>query len=69
MTGRLCVFEGCGRGATYGIVGGQPTACSAHKDDEMVDLKHKLCEHEGCKRHPYYGEVCACVCVLLSLPG
>lgn len=36
--------------------GQKPVVCSDHREEGMVDLKHKLCVIDGCNRHPYYGE-------------
>jgi len=40
--------------------------CSLHKQIGMVDVNHKMCEHEGCKKRPNYnfeGEIKARFCI------
>ena len=44
-----CNVVGCQTTASYGVEGSkQPTHCADHKEDGMIDLKHKPCDVKGC---------------------
>ena len=52
-----CSFEGCETQPTYNLKGYKKGKfCIKHKTDEMVDVRHKLCEEESCKIRAYYGK-------------
>jgi hypothetical protein len=49
----------CRRAACFGAPGSPPggaTRCARHREAEMIDVRHPLCEyHEGCKKRAQYG--------------
>jgi hypothetical protein len=49
-----CINECCDITATYGNVNEKPKYCKTHKLDDMIDLTHKKCKHDGCLIRPSY---------------
>ena len=45
---KKCKYEGCKTGASFDTKGSKGRFCNKHKTAEMVNIKHKQCEHEGC---------------------
>ena len=43
-----CEHEGCNTRPSFDIKGGKGRFCAEHKTAEMVDVKSKRCEHQGC---------------------
>jgi hypothetical protein len=50
---KMCNKLNCPKQATYGNVFGRPICCKKHKDDDMIDAKHRTCE--DCTKRPNYG--------------
>ena len=51
---RTCPAEGCERAGYYGTSYGTSYYCRDHKSEDMVNMCHPVCAHEGC------GSVCPC---------
>eukprot|EP00953_Heterococcus_sp_UTEX-ZZ885_P010503 6139-Heterococcus_DN1.PRE.1 len=53
-------YEACGKQATFGYKGKLPIYCKTcipvDLKDDLVDTKHKRCEHEGCDTQPSFGK-------------
>ena len=43
-----CEHDGCRTRSSFDIPGGKGRFCAKHKMAEMVDVKNKRCEHDGC---------------------
>jgi hypothetical protein len=59
---KMCIT--CGKRATYGIEGEDPTCCSKHKKPGMEDITHKRCpgvNNQGCKvrANPKFRDYCS----------
>ena len=55
----MCKIEGCKKNSLYNFEGNKPAFCFEHKEAEMVNVKCKQCEKEGCKKQPsYYIIIC-----------
>ena len=53
---KKCEHEGCYSIPYFNIKGSKTGRfCAAHKTAEMVDVKNKTCEHEGCQVRASYG--------------
>merc|ERR1719335_1032843 len=39
----------------FGLPGGEPQWCAAHKPVGAVDVVSKRCRHAGCEKHPGFG--------------
>ena len=50
----MCIIDGCKISPSYNFINMKRMYCSKHKLDGMIDLKHKLCEYEFCKKIPCY---------------
>ena len=45
---QICAHNGCKTNPLFDFPGGKGKYCVVHKLPDMVDVKHKRCEHEGC---------------------
>lgn len=55
-----CIFEGC-KSITpcFNLKGEKPLYCKTHASKDMIDVKHKLCEFNGCEKradHNFHGK-------------
>src|SRR3989338_3988455 len=50
-----CKFPGCEKTSSFGVLGGYRRFCFAHKDEDMVNLKAKICEYSDCIRVASFG--------------
>lgn len=46
---RECTEENCTKRPSYGYKGQRPVRCPEHRRDDMVDLRHRLCQYSGCE--------------------
>jgi hypothetical protein len=54
--GSLCNhLDRCNKTSLWGFVLGFPIFCGDHKWPEMIDCKHKICEHPNCQKRANYG--------------
>jgi hypothetical protein len=54
--GSVCIEPDCRKRSNFGNVEDTSASyCAAHKEDDMVDLKHKRCEAKGCGKQPHFG--------------
>ena len=45
---KYCFNENCNKTAIFNILGTSPKFCANHKEEHMINLKHKHCEFTGC---------------------
>ena len=50
----LCKGPDCKTRASFDEPGGKGQYCKKHKTAEMIDVKHKRCEHDGCDSRPSF---------------
>lgn len=55
--GKLCCTIGCTRRPVYNFKDLKPRFCREHKEDAMVNITEKKCDHEGCEKRITYKEV------------
>lgn len=54
----ICSEDGCSITATFGWEGGRREFCSKHKEEAMIQLATRLCEHPGkCRKVACFGFV------------
>ena len=46
----MCKFENCKTIPIYNLEGEKAIYCSLHKQEGMIDVKHKKCKYEECKK-------------------
>ena len=64
--------EGCSRKPKFGMPGGWPASCPAHREPGMVNVRYKRCDHSiECRRKPRYGPpgIGPSSCVVHKEPG
>jgi len=44
----------CNKRASFNIRGEKARFCAEHRSPDMVDVKHKICEEDGCEKIPAY---------------
>lgn len=55
MCGLYCVR--LAQVSSFGFMGERPAFCAAHKCGDMIDVKSKVCEANGCLKRSSFGEV------------
>ena len=59
MPRNQCEHPGCMKHPCFNVPGSKAGRfCSEHKEESMVDEKHKPCEHPGCIKQPYFNVPC-----------
>lgn len=55
---KRCQVEGCNiTNPTFDIKGGKGRFCLTHKTTDMIDVKHPICNYDGCKIRPSFGKL------------
>ena len=50
-----CEYNDCKKTSNYNYQGEKKGRfCFQHKQKDMIDIKNKTCEEEGCKKNPAY---------------
>ena len=57
MTKYNCVINECATRASFNFPGKRPEYCKTHRQNEMIDVIHKHCEHEKCYTRANFGYV------------
>ena len=53
----MCIHEGCNKKSIYSNpCETKALYCSEHRENGMVNMKHKRCIHEGCKTISIYNK-------------
>lgn len=52
---RTCIEDKCNTVPTFNVEGQPPRYYAKHKTKDMIDVRSKLCEWDGCIIHPYFG--------------
>ena len=55
VTKNKCIYKGCTvLNPLFDYKGGKGRYCFTHKEPDMIDVKHKRCEQDGCNLQPSY---------------
>lgn len=55
---KMCREKDCPTIPSYGFVWGDPIACFDHKDNDMIDVRSKRCDHSSiCYKQPSFGYI------------
>jgi hypothetical protein len=55
VVSKQCVANGCETRPTFGLYGGSPTHCGAHKSGDMIDVVHIKCAKSDCTKRACFG--------------
>ena len=50
----MCLQNGCKKRGYYNFLGFDGRYCSEHRQEGMVNVANKKCEHLGCETRPVY---------------
>jgi len=54
----VCQYEDCQTRSSFGYIGSNKAIyCSKHKQEGMIDVKHKTCQFEGCQTRSSFGYI------------
>ena len=51
----MCIEKGCNKITNNNLQGEKAIYCFTHKQNDMIDVKHKKCIYEECINRPTYG--------------
>jgi len=54
---QTCQFGDCGKRPSFGLAGGKPTHCGAHRTPDMRNVVSSMCQFDGCSTGPSFGLV------------